>query len=555
MRRWLAKRRKGALAMVALAGMVPVTAMMSANVNTSQMVDDRRQAQDAADALADLHGVWTARALNIISMNNVTTAQLMAVSVGSEALYMTTTELTLGALAANANIVAHGAQHCSVGSADPISLAWLAFCSAQHAAVSVPANLALARAADINSDFKPLHGIRTAERALEAIDGMNRALATRHARAMREIAEGYHELLEIEDHHFADPCQGTGPEACRQTNSRDGMALPLEPAEILDYTHLAFVAMERGTTSRDSTFQQRGFDRLDGPMRVGGTTTRPMLIEHINHITEIGDSLYEFRRFYQRRHSHMVRRPFTGPGTGATPSFPPPYEPPLGPRNFVDRSYDVADTARNILEIAVGPTEFGLQIGRIVPLLGFDRHPPRGYLFQQRQSRTNNSFHRNFRMLHGSVAMPDVRTVIPLGLDLLGGTGMVFANAVPEIWRLRDLDAADMASPPVDAAAMPDPYRILAFSLREPAERLGTTVFGAPDTDHTGYGQTGVFNPDGASLYSQNWMMRTMPATRLDDPSDASRELGREATAGFDDLAETLGHVGDRTSWRRVNAH
>ncbi len=50
-RQFLSRRRKGAMAMVALAGMVPVTAMMAANINTSQMVDDRRQVQDAADAL------------------------------------------------------------------------------------------------------------------------------------------------------------------------------------------------------------------------------------------------------------------------------------------------------------------------------------------------------------------------------------------------------------------------------------------------------------------------------------------------------------------------
>ncbi|MEM6389926.1 MAG: hypothetical protein AAF825_08825, partial [Pseudomonadota bacterium] len=100
MRRWWAKRRRGALAMVALAGLVPVTAMLSANANSAQMVDDRRQAQDAADALASLHATWSARSMNIISMNNVTTAQLMSISVGAEALFLTTTEINTGVIAA-----------------------------------------------------------------------------------------------------------------------------------------------------------------------------------------------------------------------------------------------------------------------------------------------------------------------------------------------------------------------------------------------------------------------------------------------------------------------
>ena len=108
--------------MVALAGIVPVTAMMSANLNTSQMVDDRRQVQDAADALAAMHGAWTARALNIISMNNVTAAQLMSVAIGSEALFMTTTELILTAAAAEGHIAGHGATHCPPRSQGPAAL-------------------------------------------------------------------------------------------------------------------------------------------------------------------------------------------------------------------------------------------------------------------------------------------------------------------------------------------------------------------------------------------------------------------------------------------------
>jgi len=553
MRRWWRKRRRGALALVALAGMVPVTAMMSANFNTSQMVDDRRQAQDAADALASLHGVWSARALNIVSMNNVTTAQLMSVAVGSEALFLTTTELTAGGLAATANIGVHFADHC-IQNIDPVLAAiWLGVCGAQHAAVEVPALLAMARAADINSDFRPVHGIEKARQALEAIDGMNRALAERHARAMREIAEGYHTLLEIEDHHFVDPCQGPGPENCRETSSRDGMALPLEPAEMGAYAQL-LVLMEVGTTTRDSTFQERGFAGDHRAPLLGGTGQRPHLMEHINHITEIGDALYEFRRFYQMRHSHMLRWPGDGPGDGNGFSFNPPAERSQGPRQFQDRRFDMWDIGREALEIALWPTEFGLRLGRGVPFTFWDAHPQNGYLLQPRQSRTDNSFHRNFRMMQGTVALGQNRGGFPLGIDLQGFTGLVTTVAAPEIWQLRELPIIDIF-PPVDPLEMPEDYLILAATLRDPGDRLGTAVFGDPEADHTGYGQAGVFNPDGASLYSQNWQMRLMPATRWDDPRDAGRELNREATAGFDDLAETLGHVSDRSSWSRVNAH
>lgn len=553
MKRWWQRRRRGALALVAVAGIVPATAMMTANINTSQMVDDRRQAQDAADALATLHGIWTSRALNIISMNNVTTAQLMSVSVGSESLYLTTTELTTGSIAATAFIAAHAAQHCTPRNWVE-ALLWSGPCAAQHTAVGVPAALALARAADINSDFEPLHGIRTAEKALEAIDGMNRALAERHARAMREISEEYAELLEITDHHFADPCIAPGPENCRETNSRDGMALPLEPAEMQSYAQL-MILMETGTTTRDSTFRERGFDFGEGPLSHGGSTDRPHLIDHINHITEIGDALYEFRRFYQERHSHMIRRIGSGMGSGDMFSgFLPPRERDEPRTGFQDRRTDFYDITREIAEFAAPFNDIGLRIARNVPFMSWDAHPRSGYLLQPRQSRTDNSFHRNFRMMHALVALGDARSNMPLGLDLQGFTGFVFANGVPEIWQLRDLPILDFM-PPVDALEMPDPYLIMAASLRDPSERLGSTVFGQPDTDPTGYGQAGIFNPDGASLYSQNWQMRLMEATRFDDPRDAGREMAREAVAGFDDLAETLRQINDQNSWERVNAH
>ncbi|MEM6388933.1 MAG: hypothetical protein AAF825_03750 [Pseudomonadota bacterium] len=554
MRRWWAKRRRGALAMVALAGLVPVTAMLSANANSAQMVDDRRQAQDAADALASLHATWSARSMNIISMNNVTTAQLMSISVGAEALFLTTTEINTGVIAATGNIVAHGVQHCTPQTSNPLELIWTGICAAQHTAVEAGALLAAARAADINSDFQPVFVIDTAGRALEAIDGMNRALAERHSRAMREIAEGYADLLEIEDHHFADPCIGPGPENCRRTNSRDGMALPLEEADFQAYAQL-LVLMEAGTTTRDSTFRERGFSGdLRAPLSTGGTSERRHLMEHINHITEVGDTLYEFRRFYQQRFSHMIRRPFSGPGSGDFAFGFSPAEPSQGPRQFTDYRTDAFDIARTVGEVAIVPTTIGLQVGRAVPFTTWDAHPQNGYLFQPRQSRTNNSFHRNFRMLLASVAMGQDRDVIPLGIDIQGFTGFVFANAVPEIYRLRELPIIDFF-PPVDPLMMPDDYLILAYSLREPSPRTGTTVFGDAQTDHTGYGQSALFNPDGASLYSQNWQARLMEATRLDGPRDAGRDLNRQAVRAFGDLAQTLRQVSDQTSWRRVNAH
>ena len=344
-RDFLTRRRKGAMAMVALVGMVPVTAMMSANLNTSQMVDDRRQMQDAADALATMHGTWTARALNIISMNNVTAAQLMTVAVGSEALSATTNELIVAAGLATAKIKAHGGKECKPYTKLDAIL-WSPFCVGWHEMINFPAYYATVRAMDINSDFDPLHGVETARKALDAIEGMNTSLAARHPRAMAEISEDYYQILELDDHHFADPCNGHGVANCDRTNSGDGMALPLVPAKAGPsgaYGRLAFL-MKFGTQTSDTTFLKRGFTTpMKGPLRVGGSRARPELNEHINNITEIGNVLYEFNWFYQSALSDMPRHPAHGPGNALFPRFKGFKSFPYRGAPFRDRRIDLLD--------------------------------------------------------------------------------------------------------------------------------------------------------------------------------------------------------------------
>lgn len=556
-RAFLSRRRKGAMAMVTLAALVPVSAMMSANINTSQMVDDRRQTQDAVDALATMHGTWSARALNIISMNNVTAAQLLSVSVGSEALFFTNNEIIIAAGLASGRIAGHAGQECNYRTPPPASIlesAWVATCGTWHTLLTIPAQLAMIRAWDSNSDFDPVHGIKTATKALEAIDGMNTALARRHPRAMAEIAEDYRTLLDINDHHFADPCDGPVPNnTCRQTNTGDGMALPLESAEFAARLRLQTV-MKVGTTANDTTFAARGFPRGKGPLDHGGSQTRPKLDQHINNITEIGNTLYEFDRFYDSRISHMPRHPLSGPGSALFPGFPGFEEPAYAGDPFIDRKRDLWDTLEPIYEGIIPILRTVLGIARNVYIFGFDEHNT--YLFQSEQGRTrNNSFFRNYNTAYGAILMGDVRTNFPLGFDI-GRLELVTMSPVPETFQLEDIDPGPWnILPPVEAKTMPEAFHILGYALKEKASRLSEVVVPSTVSTHTGYGQSGVFNPDGATLYSQNWQSQLMPATRLDDVRRASRDLARQARSGFDDLAQTLQEVQTPSSWGRVNAH
>lgn len=542
------------MAVVAFAALVPVTAMMSANLNTAQMVDDRRQVQDAADALSILHGAWSARALNIISMNNVTAAQLLTVAVGSEALFFTNNEILVGAARVTQRLRQHRSSECTYRLPPPLTIgekAWVGLCRAWNGLLHLPAALATFQAFDINSDFDPVHGILTATKALEAIDGMNRALAARHPRAMAEIAADYRSLLDIKDHHFADPCDGPDlANRCRSTNSNDGMALPVKPAEFAARLRLQTV-MKFGTGPTDTTFDARGF-RNDGPLEEGGSSARPSVDDHINNITEIGNVLYGFNRFYSSRISHMPMHP-VGPLLRPF-GIDPPYEAPYQGDPFVDRTRDAWDVMVPIVERVVPISNTVLGVLRNIYPFGFQTHQP--YLFQRTQSRTgNNSFYRNYSTAHGTILLGKNRATIPIGVDLKRFQ-LVNLAPVPETYQLEGIDPGPWnLFPPVEAESMPEAFHILGYALKDRNKRLSETVIPTNIETHTGYGQSGVFNPDGATLFSQNWNAEMMPATRLDDLRAASRDLARQARAGFDDLATQLDGVTNTSDWERVNAH
>jgi len=109
--------------------------------------------------------------------------------------------------------------------------------------------------------------------------------------------------------------------------------------------------------------------------------------------------------------------------------------------------------------------------------------------------------------------------------------------------------------PPVRPEDMSDAFHILAYARIDTDERVGTRVLGNAMEHQTGYGQVGVYNPDGADLFSQNWHSILMEASRMDDPGEAGRDLAQQAPAAFDDLATALQRVTDTGTWRRVNAH
>jgi len=77
---------RGAAAFLMVCGMVPLVLLVFFMVNTAKSINDKNRAQDAADAIALAHATETARALNTISMNQVTLTQTFATSLNASSL-------------------------------------------------------------------------------------------------------------------------------------------------------------------------------------------------------------------------------------------------------------------------------------------------------------------------------------------------------------------------------------------------------------------------------------------------------------------------------------
>ena len=125
---------------------------------------------------------------------------------------------------------------------------------------------------------------------------------------------------------------------------------------------------------------------------------------------------------------------------------------------------------------------------------------------------------------------------------------------VPTQYRLAGMNSLTsvLTANPYD---MPEEFHVLAYGLRDKSPRLSESIMGTSVQSHTGYGQVGVYNPDGASMFSQNWQARLMPATRLDNPRVAGAALNAQAHASFDTLAASISAVTDTSTWGRVHAH
>lgn len=489
---FIRRRRKGAVALVAVAAMVPTAGMMTASLNSSQMIDDRRATQDASDAISRMHGVWSARSMNILSMNSITGTQLLVVALGSESLQGTLLEQITTAGLAIAHITSHGGRECQARLPFGIDAWWPAVCWAIHGVVMIPAIIATVRSFQIMFEYDPAHGIETARRGLDAIEAMNREIIARLPRSIHEIGEDYAEVFEIEAFHFDNPCDSDLAENCESGRTHDGMALPVEEGDLMAHVERCLL-MQVGTTIRATGFNARGFPISQGPLRE--TDSNQSVRDFINEETEIGEVLEDFKDAYDDGWASRLPRWL---------------------------------------------------------FIGFTDHPGWANLQGSQDADGPNSFTRRYDGKQVTMCAG-----FSLDHDLPGfitGVPPIFESPIPTPWTLPGISPFDV-NRPTDPREMDEEFHILAFAQVDGSDRVGTEVFRQFDEPHNGYGQTGLYNADGADIYSGNWRYRLMPAMRLDQPRDVADRMNDRAPEDFMDLVEVLRAINHLQSWERINAH
>ncbi len=504
------RRRRGAVALLAVVALVPMSAMISASVNTGQSFEDRRRSQDAADAMALAHATWSARSLNTIAMNNVTISQLLTVAIGSEALEATIWEFY--ATVSNINdFVDRQNRYCQA-----LNALWFIGGTAAAEAcenwndgfVRTPANLArIFVGTFIHARYQPMWSAFTAQQALRAMDDMNEEIVARFPDTIRQIAADYAELFDVDGFHFVEPCALEG-----QCYDRPGtgMSLPIERNAFLERYELC-EGMFRGSSSRiptvsiRSSFEARGFSNGTGPMTEGGN-----IRDHIEEQTDI-DNVLRLTDFY----------------------------------------YDYF------------PLAFTLPL--------FRRVPARDAL-QGTQETGDNTFTRSFDSKLAALCYPvygEPHTFSGYNRQALLAPLLAIIPSRPTTFS--PIGATRNFTPPTRPEDMAPEYRVLTIVQTEPAEHLGNEVppFSGTGSDrqfavevlnskpmhHFAHAEATIFNPDGGDLYTQNWRTRLTPATRMDAPRDIAADLREHAPGAFSDLARALDAVQSTTGWSQINAH
>lgn len=503
------KDERGAAAFLMVCGMVPLVLLVFFMVNTAKSINDKNRTQDAADAIALVHATETARALNTISMNQVTLTQTFAVAVNTSSL--NNALVINGAMILfNAAEIIRYAKRCDdlakAAAAASVILAPIADAIGKAAGLActitmIPEGTQLAgqgiRTFRIGNTYSPRDTFDVAKRALLAANAMNKETIDRFPGTIQSAVSPIGRSAKVTDFYFDESCVRGLASSCDSGNKRQGMELPIERGDsIASAANAHFCgALYFGTGGiagqglLNGSYIKRGFPSNRGPAR-SGNSPNIALDKHVNSRTGIGRLLQ-----------------------------------------------DTDNTARSIRWKSSWAGRFGQP-------------------YPRRQTQTSNLFF-DFVTAQTGIKCSGVGNVLPVD-DILGAFSMITFGlilTVPkfDVYHTVDVGLVPKILPSIDSFS--EAYKPLAFVFRKPNARWAPELFKPPKPGFYAYAQAIAYNPDEIGLYSQNWAARLIAAKKMDNLSPILNRMSSKASSSFDNLRERMAKVTDMTGWREINAH
>jgi hypothetical protein len=501
LKRFWRSDERGAVAFITIVAAIPLTLLMFYMVNSAKAVNDRTRTQDAADMAVLAHAGEGARAMNTISMNQVSLTQAWTVTATAGTLNDLLIAQGLLLIAESAAVVANGAKYCK--GPPP----WIAICVARLAATEAVIVSHGVRALNINSRYKPNASYKVGKKSIKALNAMNNAVVDRYAKAAGFTASLVAKSANVRDMYFDKHCtSGCGNANITVKKHRMGMSLPVDknpyPKAQLNFCaalhfgtvgaaiSLPFPGLSSiGASLKNGSYLKRKFPSLKGPMR-SGKGGRASMTDYINRQTGIGSLLTD--------------------------------------------NYNLS---RNKLTLWIASSTWS--------------YAKAGWPTKQKK---DNNYYTQWMALKTAAAcaapkaVGDIFTKMALSpipsYDLFHPKGVTVVKLFPSL------------------ADFTDDYKILGFTYRMPNKRWVPKVFKGPKSQQQkgfyAYSQGLIFNPDEMGLYSQNWQAKLIPAKRMENQLGAVTQrmgqLAQEGSSNFKDLQTDLNRVKSKASWGQVVA-
>ncbi|MEO1024431.1 MAG: hypothetical protein AAFX07_02600 [Pseudomonadota bacterium] len=182
-------------------------------------------------------------------------------------------------------------------------------------AASTPAIASLKKAWDIHRDYKPSHGLYTANKTIRALSSMNERIIERAPEEIGAQLEELARIHDINDWYVHRDCTENNA-ICDRRIGQIGLSLPLETSNLAVpemcilalgaenpklglISSLPGIGQLRGLLGYD-TFEQRGMPSQAGPDTWGGSDSTRYIPDHIVELTDISQYLYAYDKFYRK---------------------------------------------------------------------------------------------------------------------------------------------------------------------------------------------------------------------------------------------------------------